>query len=312
MIHLICPNPAIDRTLLLENFSSPVPNRPYDLREFAGGKSFNVAYALDFEETTPDYCIHTILGGRNGDYLQELAAKKAIKLHITQVAVNTRVCTILVDTKNNGIYPIYESGFVLDRSLLTTFTEQLVHAIQPNDTVVFSGSLMKGMPDDYIAQIQTQLQGKNTHFFVDTSGTALVEAYKGHPDVIKINDEELSDLVPDQTFDGLEDYMCFLKSEFAAPIPYFIITLGAKGVIAKLNQQIYHLYIPPVQAKNPIACGDFFLGGLVKYLTLGQLEDIDVLKKAISYSTANVLNWFPEMKQADIDSLQQQIIVTPL
>ncbi|MGX7263487.1 1-phosphofructokinase family hexose kinase [Enterococcus crotali] len=312
MIHLICPNPAIDRTLLIENFSAALPNRPYKVKEFAGGKSFNVAYALDFEDTSVPYCIHTILGGRNGEYLQELASMKHIQLEITDVAVNTRFCNIIVDTKTNKVYPIYENSFVLDELLLNNFTKQLVNTIQPHDTVVFSGSLMKGMPDDYIAQIQEQLKGQDIHFFVDTSGPALIEAYRGKPEVIKINDEELNDLAPDYTFNEIEDYAHFLKSETAAAIPYFIVTLGAKGVIAKLNQQIYHLFVPPAQAKNPIACGDFFLGGLVKYLTLGNLEDIDVLKKAVSYSTANVLNWFPEMKQVDIDRIEQEIIIKSL
>ncbi|EOH97119.1 1-phosphofructokinase family hexose kinase [Enterococcus haemoperoxidus ATCC BAA-382] len=312
MIHLICPNPAIDRTLLVENFTSERPNRPYEVKEFAGGKSFNVAYALDFEDSTVPYCIHTILGGRNGAFLKELASIKDIHLEITDVDVNTRFCTIIVDTKTHRIYPIYENSFVLNPLLLNKFTKQLLNTIQPKDTVVFSGSLMKGMPDDYIAQIQNQLKGQNIRFFIDTSGPALVEAYKGKPDVIKINDEELNDLVPDRTFKELEDYVNFLNSETAAAIPYFIVTLGEKGVIAKLNQQIYHLFVPPVQAKNPIACGDFFLGGLVKYLTLGSLKDIDVLKKAVSYSTANVLNWFPEMKQLDIDRIEQKIIIKKL
>ncbi|MGX7245575.1 1-phosphofructokinase family hexose kinase [Enterococcus quebecensis] len=312
MIHLICPNPAIDRTLLTENFTAEVPNRPYEVKEFAGGKSFNVAYAMDFEDSTVPYCIHTILGGRNGDYLKELALKRAIQLETTTVDVNTRYCNIIVDTKNDKIYPVYENSFVLDTYLLNKFTQQLLQSIQPNDTVVFSGSLMKGMPADYINQIQNQLIGKNIHFFIDTSGTALIEAYKGTPDVIKINNEELCDLVPGQPFNELDDYIQFLKSKTAEAIPYFIITLGAKGVVAKLNKQIYHLFVPPIKAKNPIACGDFFLGGLVKYLTLGQLDDIDVLKKAISYSTANALNWFPEMKQDDIDYIQQHIIVEHL
>jgi len=312
MIHLICPNPAIDRTLLVEDFSEALPNRPYDVREFAGGKSFNVAYAMDFEKPSVPYCVHTILGGRNGAYLQELALKKDIQLQTTTVDINTRFCNIIVDTKNEKIYPIYENSFVLDTALLKTFTDQLLHAIQPKDTVVFSGSLMKGMPDDYIAQIQAQLKGQEIRFFVDTSGPALVEAYQEKPEVIKINDEELCDLAPDFSFNALADYASFLKSEAAAAIPYFIVTLGSKGVIAKLNKQIYHLSVPPVHAENPIACGDFFLGGLVKYLTLEQLEDLDVLKKAISYSTANVFNWFPEMKQADIDRINQEIIIQHL
>ena len=34
MIHLVCPNPAIDRTLLVDGFVKSLPNRPYEVKEF--------------------------------------------------------------------------------------------------------------------------------------------------------------------------------------------------------------------------------------------------------------------------------------
>ncbi|ABP89173.1 Fructose-1-phosphate kinase and related fructose-6-phosphate kinase (PfkB) [Streptococcus suis 05ZYH33] len=46
MIHLICPNPALDRTLLVEKIEKNIPLRPTEVRDYPGGKSFNVAYAL--------------------------------------------------------------------------------------------------------------------------------------------------------------------------------------------------------------------------------------------------------------------------
>ena len=81
-----------------------------------------------------------------------------------------------------------------------------------------------------------------------------------------------------------------LKSSSTADTPYFIVTLGAKGILAKMKNDIYFLSLDKVDTKNPIASGDFFLGGLVKYITLGE-EPLITLKKAISYATANVLNW---------------------
>lgn len=309
MIHLICPNPAIDRTLLIDDFTEGKPNRPYEVKEFAGGKSFNVAYAMGFEAPQVDFCVHTIAGGRNGDLLKELANANNISLQLTEIDKNTRVCNIVMDTKNNRTYPIYENSFDLNQKLLSVFNNRIKQAIVPGDYVVFSGSLMKGMPGDYIANFIKEFQEKEVKVFVDTSGEALVQAYKAQPYAIKINDEEILDLFPNLKLDTVDSYAELLKSDAAADTSIFIITLGAKGIIAKINDQIIHVQAQKVTAKNPIACGDFFLGGLVKNIRL-QNDAVTTLKKAISYSTANVLSWYPELKQTDIDAIYDSLKVT--
>ena len=42
MIHLVCPNPALDRTVLLSQFKEDVVNRPSQVHENAGGKSLEL------------------------------------------------------------------------------------------------------------------------------------------------------------------------------------------------------------------------------------------------------------------------------
>ncbi len=99
-----------------------------------------------------------------------------------------------------------------------------------------------------------------------------------------------------------------LKSSSTADTPYFIVTLDAKGILAKMKNDIYFLSLDKVDTKNPIASGDFFLGGLVKYITLGE-EPLITLKKAISYATANVLNWYPELKTEQLQQIYNAIKV---
>lgn len=309
MIHLVCPNPAIDRTLLVDGFVKSFPNRPYEVREFPGGKGFNVAYAIGFESPDVEFCVHTIAGGRNGAELAELAIAKKVPTKFTEIDVNTRVCTIIMDTKNNLTYPIYENSFELDGALLDTYTETLKQSIKDGDSIVFSGSLMKGMPTNYIAEFIHEFHDRNVNIFVDTSGEALRHAYEAKPYAIKINDEEIFDIFPDAHLESIDSYAKLLSSEATANIPVFIITLGEKGIIAKIDDQILYVKAKQVEAKNPIACGDFFLGGLVKNLVIGQNAET-TLKKAISYSTANVLSWFPELDSTQVEEILHSLEVT--
>lgn len=309
MIHLICPNPAIDRTLLVKNFSPSTPNRPFEVKEFPGGKSFNVAYAIKQENPMAEVCIHTIIGGHNGKYLSDLAEKRKVNLVITEVMQNTRVCNIVVDTEKKVIYPIYEKGLSLTNDILKTFSQNIAANVKDNDIIVFSGSLMKGMPDNYIAEISKKLKKRNVKIFVDTSGKPLVEAYKEKPYMIKINDEEIMDLFPKKKLNTIQDYHQLLSGQ--TNIPFFIITLGKKGVIAKMENEFFYLKTKEIEAKNPVASGDFFLGVLTNCIDQN-IPYEESLKLAISYSAANCLNWYPEVRKEDVKAIYSTVKVEKL
>lgn len=309
MIHLICPNPAVDRTLLFESIHYAVPNRPIEVREFPGGKSFNVAYAYTYDSEPSNITIHTMLGGLYGQHIKNLATERGYHVIDTKVNQNSRLCNILVDTSEASIIPVYEKGFDLDDSLLKDFTTNLIKNIKDGDTIVFSGSLMQGMPDTYIADIQDALrkQGLSVKLCVDTSGEALVEAYKAKPYLIKINDEEILDLFPNESLETIEDYQALLKNKVDPEIEHFVITLGSKGVIGRMNGEFYFGKSEKVESKNPVACGDFFLGRLTKGLIDDSISPIEIIEDALLFATANVLSWYPEITSEALEQVKPLI-----
>lgn len=298
MYHLICLNPALDRTLIMESVEKGKVNRPKEVREFPGGKSFNVAYALNYHHNK-EFVVHTLLGSQIGKHVKALAAHRDISVTSTETQVPTRICSILVDPSIEDVYPIYEKGEVISKEVLSTFTHSLMDSLSTDDKVIFSGSLMSGIPENYMRSIIEKIQGKNVFVGIDSSGTPLVEAYQAHPDFIKINDEEFSDLFPTFTGSSIEDYLLFLK-EHRSTIPnLFIITLGAEGVLAKIGEEFFHVYADKISVKNPVASGDFFLGTFLHYyFSNSSIEN--TLKNSVAFSTANCLNWYPEVFPKDL------------
>ncbi|GAA3014723.1 1-phosphofructokinase family hexose kinase [Tetragenococcus solitarius] len=310
MIHLICPNPAIDRTVLLESIQFGSPNRPIRIEEFPGGKSFNVAYALAHTVDSEKIMIHTMLGGIYGKYVTKLAKKYGYFIQATQVEKNTRICTIIVDISKKTVLPIYEKGFELSNTTLQTFTDSLLDSIVKNDILVFSGSLMKGMPSDYIAKISQQLQGKNIRLCIDTSGDSLKETYRTtSPYLIKINDEEAQDLFPNKNLHTQKDFLYLLDKDIKTE--NFVITLGAKGIVGKINGRLYEGYAQPIETKNPIASGDFFLGRMIAGIEK-QTKTVDMLKDALCYSTCNAMNWFPTVESKQLAKVRATITVNEI
>ncbi|MBF0819153.1 tagatose-6-phosphate kinase [Streptococcus danieliae] len=306
MIHLVCPNPALDRTLLVERIEKNIPLRPSEVREYPGGKSFNVAYALK-ENGVSDYVIHTILGGRIGQYIQDLNMDKGNALQIVENSQNTRTCNIYMETETGDVTLFYEKGLDLTEDLLTQFTSQLEDSLSDGDWLVFSGSLMKGMPDDYIKQLIDRHPG--VHTIVDTSGAALRAAYQSQPSLVKINNEELKDLYPDLDENSPEQILAILKEE--TPHENMIVTMGAKGSLAKIGHRFFRVAPLRVEALNPIASGDFYLGVLVKGLSQQEAPEI-YLREAAAFSAANCLQYFPEVDQGEYQDLLEKVIVEEL
>ena len=305
MIHLVCPNPAVDRTVLIDNIQINIPNRPTEVKDSPGGKSFNVAHALTEEPLEHPYVVHTILGGKNGERVQRLARERAIDLQVTQIDSNTRECHILVDTKNESIIPVYEKGFQLDDKTLNQYTQTLIDSIQPGDIVVFSGSLMKGMPDNFINEIQQKVADDSVKIVADTSGDGLkAVVQEGNPYLIKINDEEYNELFSTE-LNSREEFLEHMQANLAS-FDHFIVTLGSKGIVAKYNNEFYIIKTPKLEAKNPVASGDFLLAGLIR----GIVQDKDfepMIKRAIAYATDNVTHWFPHIDVAQLDQWEQMI-----
>ncbi len=306
MIHLVCPNPALDRTLLVEKIEKNIPLRPSEVRDYPGGKSFNVAYALK-ENGQSDYLIHTILGGAIGRYIEELNADKGNTLRVVQSGQNTRTCNIYVETTTGDVVLFYEKGLELTPELLEQFTKQIEESLTDGDVLVFSGSLMKGMPDDYIKGFIERFLHVQT--IVDTSGAALRAAYEARPALIKINNEELKDIYPDLDEENPDDILRILKE--VTPHDNLIVTMGGKGSLAKIGERFFRIQSPKKEAKNPIAAGDFYLGLLVKGLSQGQAPEI-FLKEAAAYATANCLNYFPEVREDQFQSILEQVLLEEL
>lgn len=305
MIHLVCPNPAVDRTLLIDDIKIGTPNRPTEVKDSPGGKSFNVVHALTVEPLKHSYVVHTMLGGENGARVRRLANERGIDLKVTEVKKNTRECHILVDTKNESIIPVYEKGFQLDDGTLEKFTKHLVESVQPNDTVVFSGSLMQGMPNDYINQIQQKVNDDSVKFVADTSGDGLKAVVQdGNPYLIKINDEEYNELF-DIELDSKDEFLKHMQENLKS-FDHFIVTLGSKGIVAKYNKEFYLINTPSLEAKNPVASGDFLLAGLVRGIVLDQ-EFEPMIKRAIAYATDNVTHWFPHIETNQLDQWERMI-----
>lgn len=133
--------------------------------------------------------------------------------------------------------------------------------------ITVSGSLPRGMADDYYARLISLANSQGKKVVLDCSGQPLIEVLQSNskPFVIKPNTEELYQLIGKTITDDIEELKEVLNQELFEGIEWIIVSLGAKGAFAKYNDTFYRVTIPNVNVVNPVGSGD---------------NDVELLKKA--------------------------------
>ena len=310
MIHVVCPNPALDRTVFLKKFEINGVSRAESTKDLLGGKGFNVIRSYMVKEEITPYLIHTFLGGYTGRYLQALIQEENVDSIVTEINGTTRICSVIVDENQKHAHLINENGPSIDKSERQLFLTRLFDSVNEGDFVLFSGSLPKGLEHDFYAKIIEVLEKRGVKCVLDSSGSSLAKGIKANPWLIKVNELEFFELIgqpPEKAdTDSVEKELRDLDS-----LSNFIVTLGGEGTIAKFENTVYKVSIPKIEVKNATASGDIFLGALTKCLHDG--EPIEkALQTASLYSLSNCLYWYPNIELSDVKHYQNQIKQTKL
>lgn len=313
MLRIVCPNPALDRTVVVDELREGVPNRPLEVHEFPGGKGFNVAYAVSLREAPAgrpvDFAVYAMLGGKIGEKVEELAGERAIPVVTLDTGNDTRTCNIVVERQTQRTYPIYEGGLSFANADRERLARAVTSQIGADDWVIVSGSMPPGLREEFVPQVVEACRAATAQIVVDTSGPSLVGAEQAGPTVLKVNNDELSEAFGGVACDTAQQIGALLRERVNPAIPLVIITRGSRGAVARLGASVLELHGRRLDARNPVASGDVFLGSLVSRLAQdgvrldalarrsGDGDPISyiagVVAEAMSWSASNCLHDVP-------------------
>ena len=137
------------------------------------------------------------------------------------------------------------------------------------DYVVVSGSLPRGVPPDFYAQVARVGKKKGTKTIVDVSGKALKEALEEGVFLIKPNVREFRELV------GEEIKEESIKAEAQKMVEsgrceVLVISLGAAGALVVSKDFAEHIVPPTVPIISKVGAGDSMVAGIALSLARGK------------------------------------------
>ena len=236
MIITLTMNPALDRT---EYEDGRIVCDP-------GGKGINVSKVL--KSLGVDSLAMGPVGGAGGETLQRELDLLGIPYDFTRIAGETRTNVKKVD-RNGQTTEHNAPGPVLTKAEQEEVRRTLLDRVRPEDLVVLSGSMPKGVEPEYLADLIRSLREKRAKVFLDTSGKTLETALQAGPDYVKPNEEEYEAL----TASGI-------------PVPegtVCVISYGDRGAEFRHGRESFFVRAPKVNCQSAVGAGDALLAGLV-------------------------------------------------
>ena len=288
MILTITLNSSIDKLYLMDSVQPETVMRVKEVHNTAGGKGLNVsrvAAKLGEPVTAMGFT-----GGFNGQYLESLISSPLIRCAFTHVKGETRSCINCWDLSCGRSTEYLEPGDPVTGEDVSRFLDDFSRELPFADVVVISGSMPKGVPEDFYCELIRRCRTAGVPVLVDTSGSRLVSAVKELPTLIKPNEDEIIQLTG-KSFSGLPAAAAALKELRDTGIPYTVLSMGSDGALLACKDGVFHGRPPKITPRNTVGCGDSMVAGFAAGL-VRRLPTEETFRMALAVSAANALSLF--------------------
>ena len=303
MIYTVTINPSIDYIVQLPELHLGLVNRMAYDNKLPGGKGINVSRIL--RELGHDSVAWGFMGGFSGRFITDALEKDGLKTDFTPVAADTR---INVKIKAEEETEINGKGPAVTPAEIAAFKEKFAH-LTADDVVIFAGSLVPNLDDDFYFELIKIIQEKGAQFVIDTTGESLRKALQEKPLVVKPNNHELAELFGVE-FSGIDDIIKYAQKLREMGAQYVMISMAGDGGLLVTADGVYRSLAPQGTVVNSVGAGDSMLAGFT-----GTYADTHDPVEAFRYGLASgSATAFSEdlATRAKIDEILPQIKITKI
>lgn len=306
MIYTLTLNPAIDRTVYVDEVNFKDVTRVKKVTREAAGKGINVSKVID-SMNQKSKCV-AFAGGRNGEFISDALCEKEIPYMIIQLEGNTRENIKVIPNDKGNVLELNESGCEIPADRLDKMYSYLDEYLIEDDILVLSGSVPSNLSDTIYYDIINRYRKKGVKTILDTSKDLFKEGLKGLPSVIKPNLYEL------EVYFGTEiksvgEAIEYSKKLVESGVEEVLVTLGKDGSIYVSKDEVYKVSIPSVDVKGTVGAGDSYVAGYAIALQQ-KLPVVERLKYASAVSIASCLQpGSAPGKQNDVNDVLKNITV---
>ncbi|WP_216216663.1 1-phosphofructokinase family hexose kinase [Amycolatopsis aidingensis] len=295
MIVTVTLNPSVDRTIEVEGFRRGTLLRGTGGQVESGGKGINVTKALSANRV--DSVAVLPVGGAEGRHLGDLLAAEGVPAVLVPVRPPTRSNVSVVEP-DGTVTKLNERGGGLSGPELAAIRDAVVGHLPGAAWVVLAGSLPADVPDTSYGDAVRRLREAEVPVAVDTSGSALVEAIKNGPNLVKPNLVELESVVQ-RRLATLGEVVAAARLVQGAGAGTVLASLGSDGaVLVEPDGRAWHGEAVAARC-SAVGAGDALLAGFLAAGAVGP----DALGEGLRWAAAAVS--LPGSRMPEPDDIQR-------
>ncbi|MCM1536950.1 MAG: 1-phosphofructokinase [bacterium] len=251
-------NPAVDKTVWVEELHIGGLNRVREAREDAGGKGINVSRAVcAFGGET---LALGFLGGRQGAWIREILDGDGVAHCFTPIGGETRT-NVKVVGGDGSVTELNEAGPAVTERELAALFDGAEAQISKGDLLVLSGSAPKGVPKTVYAELTALGHRRGARVLLDADGELFAEGIAAKPDIIKPNTAELSAYCRGQgiLMEGADEKMRALSAARTLKergVAEILVSMGAQGAVLVTEKEAWYAPAVPVTVCSTVGAGD--------------------------------------------------------
>lgn len=308
MIHVLCPNPAIDKLYRIDGFTAgeDYPGQRPVVR--FGGKGVNVARVLS--QLGAKTHLYAFMGEESeAGFRREMAGRCACTFISVPGACRTTVN--IIDRKNDRETVITEAGPQVSDQHIAQLMQALEDHLQAGDLVVCSGSIIAGAPDDLYARVSRLCKSRGARCALDCNAAALPRSLQdAHYALGKPNERELCALLGHARTQDPET-IAALAARMTA-YDALLVSMGAQGGVWADRSGAYLARVPDIPILSTVGSGDATLAGAAYALEQGIAPDT-ALRLAMACGVANaILGEVGSVRAEDVRRIAGEIVITAI
>lgn len=278
-------NPTIDVAYEVESVFHTQKMRALEEHYAPGGGGINVARV--FVRLGGNARCYYLSGGATGPALDGLLDLHQLVRTRIAIAEPTRLATTVFEQASGREYRVVPPGPSVAPEEWRLCLDMLEQA--DCDYLVASGSLPRGVPEDFYVRVCRIMEARGIAMVVDTSGAALKACLEaGGITLVKPNLRELSEIAGRELETADEAAQAAAEIVNRGQAEMVAVTLGHKGAVLVSRGET--LQLPPieVEVQSAVGAGDSFVAGMVYGLALGW-EPAKAFRHGMATGTAAVL-----------------------
>lgn len=305
MILCVGTTPTVQRSMIFRKLEINEVNRAVEVRDYASGKSPNVARVL--KSLGADPLEMGFVGGDRGKFLVADLERAGIDYDFVTVAAPTRLCTTVIDQATGTATELVEESSPIEEVGWRELDRRIESHLGNAQICVFSGSLPPKAPQDFYARWVREAGRRGIRVILDTRGEPLRLAVSNANCIAKLNRQELA-MTLDRPF-ASELAFRGEVGELASRCAGAIITMGPHGALVSDGRQFWKVTPPEVKAISAVGSGDAFAAGLAFELARGRTLS-ESLPLAAACGAANAMTALAgHIETSEIDGLLKKVRV---